>query len=55
MPSHPWQVCPPGTVAWCSLVVPYLFQKTHGKHGVGSVENVVESKEPAFIERLRGE
>lgn len=39
---------------WGSPGRPYLLQKAHGQHGVGSVENVVECKEPALIQRLEG-
>lgn len=39
---------------WVSPAKPYLLQKAHGQHGVGSVENVVECQKPALIQRLEG-
>lgn len=32
----------------------YLLQEAQGQDGIGSVEDVVERKEPALVQRLEG-
>lgn len=36
------------------VVQPYLLQKAHEQHWIRSVEDVIQSQEPAFQQRLQG-